>query len=183
MKKISAKILLTALLLGLALFATACGEDSPPSLGEDFLADAHSQVQEAYGDDYVPSMAIEEETLVESYGIPMDLVEDFIAEGPMMSTHIDTFIGLRTQPEETEAVAQAVRDYQAFLEENSMQYPMNMPKVEAAETLVVGDHVFFLMLGAFNEDPTGPEEELAFAKEQVQIGIDAIQDLASQNGF
>lgn len=60
-----------------------------------------------------------------------------------------------------------------------MQYPMNLAKVEASEVLVLDNHVFFLMLGAFDENPDATEgSSLEFAKEQVQIGINGIKDLA-----
>ena len=171
MKKIAAILLVVVFAL------TGCGGGSA-GLGEDFLVKAHDAVKEAYGENYMPSMEIDKEFLQDIYGIPMDQVEDFIAEGPMMSTHVDTFIGLKAKKASADKLAQALKDYKGYLLEESFQYPMNMPKIEAAEILQVEDYVFFIMLGAFNDNMEETEEgALKFAQEQTAIGIKAIKDL------
>ena len=85
---------------------------------------------------------------------------------------------MRAKPGKGETVAGAMWQYRDNLVTNSMQYPMNMPKVNASTVHVVGDHVFFLMLGAYNENMDATEEEaLAFAQDQVKLGLDAIEGL------
>lgn len=171
MKKFAAILLLVVFAL------TGCGGGSA-SLGEDFLAKAHDAVKEAYGADYLPSMEIDKEFLQDIYGIPMDQVEAYIAEGPMMTTHVDTFIGLRAKKGSADKLAQAIKDHKTYLLEESFQYPMNMPKIEAAEILQVEDYVFFIMLGGYNDNMEETEEgALKFAQEQTAIGVKAIKDL------
>lgn len=177
MKKVKLMISLTVI-LAMIFMVVGCSSENKVDLGEDFLENAHTSVKEAYGEDYVPQMPIEEEYLSEVYGIPMDLVKDYIAEGPMMSTHVDTFIGLEVEEGSVNEVADALKAYHTDLAENSMQYPMNMAKVESAEVLVIEDYVFFLMLGGHNDSEAPTEEEqLKFAQEQVQIAVKAIEGL------
>lgn len=168
-------LVLTGLLV---LSGCAGGGGKTPVLDEAFLGQAHEAVKQAYGEAYLPSMPLEEAMLTDIYGLPMEDVEAFVAEGPMMSTQVDTFIGLRAKPGKGETVAGAMRQYRDNLVTNSMQYPMNMPKVNASTVHVVGDHVFFLILGAYNENMDATEEEaLAFAQDQVKLGLDAIEGL------
>ena len=171
---------LSALVLMALLFLSACsgGASKAPILDEAFLGQAHEAVKQAYGEAYLPSMPLDEAMLNDIFGLPMGEVEAFVAEGPMMSTHVDTFIGLRAKSGKGESVAEAMRQYRDNLVKNSMQYPMNMPKVNASTVHVMGDHIFFLMLGAYNENMDATEEEaLAFAQEQVKVGLDAIEGL------
>lgn len=166
-----------AILLVMALALTGCGGGAA-GLGDDFLAKAHDAVKEVYGDDYLPSMEIDKEFLEDIYGLPMDEVEDFIAEGPMMTTHVDTFIGLRAKKGSEDKLAQALKDYKTYLLEESFQYPMNMPKIEAAQILQIEDHLFFIMLGGYNNNTEETEEgALKFAEDQVAKGIEAIKGL------
>lgn len=166
-----------AILLAMVFIASGCSTGEKAGLGDEFLADAHSAVKEAYGEDYVPQMAIEEDFLKNIYGIPMDKVEEYIAEGPMMSTHIDTFIALRVKEGSVAEVESVLKDYHKGLVENSMQYPMNVAKVQATKVLTIEDHVFFLMLGAYDDASETEEEALKFAQEQVEIGVNAIEGL------
>ncbi|WP_169331530.1 DUF4358 domain-containing protein [Orenia marismortui] len=158
----------------------ACTSEKKVVLGEDFLKKAHTSVKEAYGENYLPRMPINEDVLAKVYGIPMNLVKEDIAEGPMMSAHVDTFIGLKVKEDKdaVNQVANALRSYHSELVNNSLQYPANMAKVKAAKVLVIENYVFFLMLGKINDKEGLTEEErLEFAQEQVQIGVKAIEDL------
>jgi len=166
-----------AIMLAMVFLVSGCSTGKKAGLGDEFLGNAHAAVKKAYGENYIPQMEIEKDFLKDIYGIPMDSVEDYIAEGPMMSSHVDNFIGLRVKADSVDKVATALKDYHKVLIENSIQYPMNVAKVQAAEVLVIEDHVFFLMLGAFDDDSETEEDALKFAKEQVQIGVNAIKGL------
>ncbi len=95
-------LVLTGLLV---LSGCAGGGGKTPVLDEAFLGQAHEAVKQAYGEAYLPSMPLEEAMLTDIYGLPMEDVEAFVAEGPMMSTQVDTFIGLRAKPGKGETVA------------------------------------------------------------------------------
>ena len=75
-----------------------------------------------------------------------------------------------------DAVVSALNAYRDDLVNNSMQYPMNIPKVNASKVYQKGDYVFFIMLGAFAPDDLMADDSAAvtFHEEQNQIAIDAI---------
>lgn len=147
------------------------------TLGNEFLEKAYTNVKSAYGEDYIPSMTIEELYLQEVYGLDLSKIDKVIAEGPMMSVHVDTFIGVKAVEGEVDTVEKTLLDYREKLISESMQYPMNLSKVNASKVYKIKDHVFFIMLGASNPLENQSEEEaLQFAKSQVQIAIDAIEE-------
>ena len=191
MKRIVALIL--AALMTAAL-AAGCGKDdssSAPQSSMDSsssqsgssaqeiqptLEEIHTAVKNAYGDDYMPNMAMDETALTEMVGVDMANVEEFIGESPMISAQVDTFIAIKAKEGKGDEVEAQLNAYRDKLVNDSFQYPMNMAKVNASQVLRKGDYVFFLMVGAVDERADATEEEAAaFAQEQVQIGVDAIE--------
>jgi len=139
------------------------------------ISEIHEAVKAAYGDNYVPSMPFEELQLKEIFGVNTDNVEEFILEGPMMSAHIDMFAAVKAKEGKGEEVEAELNAYRDILVGDTMQYPSNLAKIAASQVIRHGDYVFFVMLGAFNEDMEATEDEQAkFAQEQTQIGVDAI---------
>lgn len=174
----SVLVLLTALVV---FVGCTGGNDDKATLGDDFLLMAHGNVKEAYGEDYMPSMPIDDVYLQEIYGIDLEMVDKVIAEGPMMSAHVDTFIGIRAKEGQADKVEEALNAYRENLVSESLQYPSNIAKVNASTVYRVKDHVFFLMLGAMDYETERTEEEaLDYAKEQVQIAVDAIDETVKE---
>ena len=139
------------------------------------ISEVHEAVKAAYGDNYVPSMPFEELQLKEIFGVNTDNVEEFILEGPMMSAHIDMFAAVKAKEGKGEEVESELNAYRDMLVSDTMQYPSNLAKIAASQVIRHGDYVFFVMLGAFNEDMEATEDEQAkFAQDQTQIGVDAI---------
>jgi len=175
--------LLATTLIASMFLLTACSAGTgigskTPVLDEKFLEQAHTAVKEAYGEDYLPNMPFESATLKEVYGLPMEDAEAFFAEGPMISAHVDTYIGIRAKAGKGPSMAEALEAYREKLIADSFQYPMNMAKVQASMVYTIGDHVFFLMLGRYNDaDEQTEEQALSYAKTQTQIGVDAIGKL------
>jgi len=142
------------------------------------LQQAYDAVKEAYGENYIPSMMMEEQQLSEVCKINMENVESYIAEGPAMSGHVDTFIAIKAVEGKGEDVEKDLTSYQAYLQNDALQYPMNLAKVNASQVARHGDYVFFVMLGAFDErSEVTEEQELEFAQEQTKIGVDVIAGL------
>lgn len=188
MKKLFA---LTLSLLMLLAFAAGCAdngdnassvappassaEESAPSSeaaeGEISLQEIADAVKEVYGENYLPSMEMTKEDLVTQSGVKAEDIEDFIAEIPMISTHVDTFYAIKAVEGKGEDVEKALNEYRDTLIDNSMNYPMNIEKVNATQVVRHGDYVFLVMLGAIDERRSRPAD---FAKEEVQKGIDAI---------
>ncbi len=152
-------------------------DTTPDSDSATVLQEIYDSVKAAYGENYIPSMMLEEQQLTEVYGINMYNVENFIAEGPMMSGHVDTFLAFKAVDGKGEDVAKDVTAYQNMQQNEALQYPMNMAKVSASQVVRHGDYVFFVMLGAFDESENSSEEEQQkFAEEQTKIGVDVIAE-------
>lgn len=199
MKKISAIIIATALL---ASTLTACssgnGDDNsttttPASVsdstentsgnGEDTNAPAASDVdvtkildtiKEAYGDDYLPNMPVEQEYLVSVMGLEEGSFTDFAGELPMISAHADMAVIVKAADGKAADVKAKLEAYRTMLIEDSFQYPMNLAKINASKVLENGDYLGFIILGAFGDEEEEDEsKKAAFAEEQVKIGVDA----------
>lgn len=173
MKKILALLLAVSML---AVFAIGCSP-SKDSDGDKKLVDLeeiHTAVKESLGDDYAPNMEMSVEEIERITGVKVDDMESYIAESPMISVNVDTFIAIKAKEGKADAIEEGLEDYKDDLIENSLQYPMNMAKVNAAEVVRHGDYVFFLMLGKFDErEEATDEERLEFAEKEV----DKIEDI------
>lgn len=185
-KKILA-LLLAATVVGAAL--VSCGEEP---VKEVPLADVTAAVKGAYGDLYdpenemgLPMMDLDAETLSSIYGINAEWVEEYAAAMPMMMTNVDTYIIIKPTEGNKENVLGALNSYYDYLVNDSMQYPMNLEKVRAAQVFEKGEYVFFIMLGTLSDDALyaeGTEEEIAAVQYNEAIAnnqkaIDAINAL------
>lgn len=143
------------------------------------LNEVHNAVKESLGEEgYFPNRELTLEELESMTGIKGSDIEDYIAEAPMISVSIDTFIAIKAKEGKTDSIEGSLEDYRTNLVGNSMQYPMNLPKVNAAKVVRHGDYVFFLMLGGIDPNMDNPdvteEEMLEFAKGEIQKVEDAI---------
>lgn len=140
------------------------------------LEEIYTAVKTAYGEEYIPGAEYDEQAMTDIFGISPDLYVSYIAEGPMISVHVDQFVLMEAKEgkgEEVEKLLNAYRDGQL---DGAMQYPMNLPKIEASQVVRYGDYVFFVMLGSptMESQEQGEEEALESAKEQNQKAIDLI---------
>lgn len=174
-KKIAVGMLLTAMLSGL----TACG-NSKNAVDDSVSIDTiHTAIKEAYGDNYLPDMLLSDDEITALYGISNDWYEEAIAEVPMISVNVDTLIAVKAEKEHVEDVQNALTDYKEYLENDSFQYPMNVPKIQASTVITRGNYVFFIMLGVGDENIEDQSEDAQVKaySELNQIAIDAIDGL------
>lgn len=131
-------------------------------------------IKAAYGDDYAPNTEIPEELLKDMYGLDPDTYTEAVGEMPMISTNVDTVIIVKAANGKAGDVQAALNSYRDYLINESLQYPMNVAKVNATKVVANGDYVAFLLLGAMDErDDASDSERAEFAEEQVQKGVDA----------
>lgn len=158
-------------------FMVACSPKKDESGGKEAdINEIHKAVKEELGEDYIPSMALNAEELENLTDVDSDEVEEFIAEIPMMSTHVDTFIAVKAKSEEADEVEEDLEEYREYLNEEALNYPMNLAKVKAAKVVRHGDYVFFLMLGGFDmESDPDSSEALEFAEAEV-AKVEAVID-------
>lgn len=177
------KAVLTLCIAGIILGCTSCGAAKQP---ETMTVEEATQVQvsltelcdavkEAYGEKYLPQMQYDAEVFENVFGIKEELYEEFIAEAPMMSSHVDTFVAVKAKEGKAEEVAQILETYQENMRNNSFQYPMNLGKVEGARLYRNGNYVFYIILGGYPEDESEVDAEMA--KEQNQAAVDAIEKI------
>ena len=109
------------------------------------------------------------------------MYETYVAEGPMISVHVDTFAAVEAKEGQADAVEQAFADYREAQLTQSAQYPMNLPKIEASQVVRHGNYVFFVMLGtpSAEAEMEGEEAALESAREQNQIAVDVIDSFFS----
>ena len=170
-----------ALSLVVLLLVSACSskpaEDTPKPDGDATVSVTaiHEKVKAEFGENYIPSMPMDADMLESLVGVSKGDVKEFVAEMPMMSTHVDTFIAVEANEGKADAVEASLVAYQKNMIEQSMQYPGNIAKVNASKVVRHGDFVFFLLLGAFDENMDASEEEqLVFAQAEVKKAEDVI---------
>ncbi|SCJ62735.1 Uncharacterised protein [Anaerotruncus sp. 2789STDY5834896] len=182
--------LLLAALCCLYLFAgcgqngveSPAGSSSAPSAGS--YAGADSQLKKAreaarqlLGENYIPSAEIPADLLEEQYGLSPALYDHVLAEGPLMSAHVDLFIGVHASAGHTQQVLQALQAYRQKMLDNTMNYPQNALKIPATQVFAQGDYVFLVLLGAYPpvEQEMDDEQTTAYFAAQNQQAVDAIK--------
>ena len=134
-------------------------------------------VVDTFGENYWPTTAILPEVLEGNYGITPDMYVDYMGEVPMMMTNVDTLIVIKPAEGQEQAVEDALNAYRDMLVSDTMQYPMNLGKIQASRIERVGDYVCFVQLGADVIDvlEQGDEAVIAHCLEQNELAIEVIR--------
>lgn len=176
MKK-SISVLLLLVVTSVLLVACASKENDNQT-GDNAQVDIntiHEKVKEELGEDYYPEMELTIDELSNRVDIDPTIIKAHVAEIPMMSVHVDTFIAIEAKEGKGDEVEEALAAYKDNLISQSMQYPMNEAKVEATEVVRHGDYVFLSMLGAIDDNNDSDSAEgLEFAEKENQRVIDVI---------
>ena len=154
-------------------FLVGCGTKKEENTVD--LNKVHEAVKDSLGEEYAPNRELTMEEIEGFTGIKEDDVETIIAEAPMISANVDTFIAIKGKAGKGDVIEKGLEKYRKYLVEESLQYPMNIAKVNSAKVIRHGDYVFFAMLGKYDdrEDATD-EARLEFAKEEVKKVEDII---------
>lgn len=148
------------------------------------VVDATKTVQEvrdavanAYGENYFPDTTLEQSDMEEMFGLSKDMYTEAVADISMISFRVDTFVGVKAADGKVKEVETALNEYRNSLIEDGMQYPMNVPKIQASKVSVYGDYVFFTMLGAMDDSVEEQGEEAMFKhfEKQNEIAEEAIK--------
>lgn len=178
------KIISLAMVGIMALSLSACSskKEKEDGVKDVPVSEIQTAVQEAYKDAYLPSMDYDAEALESIFGVKEDWCEEFIAQGPMMSAHVDTFVAIKAKEANVQEVVDALNSYRDYLVNDSMQYPTNQIKVQASRVEQIGNYVFFILLGdiPMEVQEQGDDAILATAKEQAQIAVDAINGVLTK---
>ena len=153
--------------------ATVAPTEAPKSAEEATaeLTDVQTAIQTLLGDNYVANMPYDAMFLNDIYGVQEGWYDAVVAAGPMMSAHVDTFIAIRPTEGNFDNVKNALENYQTILKEDTFQYPSNLPKIQASRLEVVGDYIFFFMLGFIDDTQYDSEEAMVEAYNAINEDI------------
>lgn len=118
-----------------------------------------------YGEDFNATQAIEPEVFAELTGIQPAMYDEYYAAMAPMSAHVDTVFVVKAAEGYIEEVHDLLNAYRDDLLADTMQYPMNVPKIEASIIEEYEAFVVFRMLGAMYEPETTETE----ATEKVEV--------------
>lgn len=166
MKRIVSIIMVVVLM---ATVMSGCAQEEQAEANVD-IYQVHNAIKEELGESYIPDMDMEIQEIVDLTGIDPEIVEDYIGQRPMISVNVDTFIAIEATEGNGDEAAQALESYRTYLVEESMQYPMNLPKINASKVVKYDDYVFFIMLGGVNDqiDDAEGEEAREFAEAETK---------------
>lgn len=145
-----------------------------------YLRDA---VAEALGEDYWPDSVLEPEYVQDLYGLKPDMYEDIFVETPMIGTNVDTLIIVQAKKNRVEDVEKALNTYREGEINNTMQYPMNIGKVQASRIETIDNYVLFIQLGGSSVDAEeeGEEKVMELSREQNEKALEAIRQALEEN--
>lgn len=145
-----------------------------------YLRDA---VAEALGEDYWPDSVMEPEYVQDLYGLKPDTYEDIFVETPMIGTNVDTLIIVQAKKDRVEDVEKALNTYREGEINNTMQYPMNIGKVQASRIETIDNYVLFIQLGGSSVDAEeeGEEKVMELSREQNEKALEAIRQALEEN--
>ncbi len=138
-------------------------------------ADIKQAVVDELGENYWPNSEIPAEFL-EGFGLTADMYDEFFGEMPMISTNVDTLIVIKAKDGQVEAVEDVLNAYRDNLVNDTMQYPMNLGKIQASRIETFGNFVCFVQLGADLMDviDLGDEEVIKHCQAQNDLALEAI---------
>lgn len=132
-------------------------------------------IVDTLGENYWPDTPIIPEMLEGTYGITADMYEDYMAESPMISANVDTLILIKAKEDTVEAVEEALNAYRENLVNDTMQYPMNIGKIQASRIERIGNYVCFVQLGGNTNMDASEEEVITQCQEQNELAIAVIE--------
>lgn len=165
---------------------TGAGNDGLSGAENEGWSEEMAALREAVaaklGDQYWPDMPIPAEMLEMTYGLTPDMYEDYMGETPMISAQVDTLLIVKPAEGQADAVEEALQNYRTDLVENSLQYPMNLGKVQASAVDRAGDYVCFVLMGGAMEgvDEDDEEAQIAYCQQINQSVLELIEEASAQ---
>lgn len=190
-KRITAILLTAAIGMGYASLQMTASDpalESAPGVSAETVQAAAAPsasklaaaVKKAYGENYWPNYRLDKNEIKEKYGVDSSLYASAYAEVPMISAQVDELVIFKAKNADSKKkILSAVKKYQKDLKEDTMQYPMNLLKIQGSRVYTNGKYVCFFMLGGsiskdLEED--GTDEEMIKAYQQMnKIAVNAVK--------
>ena len=116
------------------------------------------------------------EMLSQVMGIDTSLMESFAAQMPMIGAHPDRVVIAKAAEGKGDELEKELQRVRTALVEDQMIYPMNYAKTQACQVVRKGDYAALFLVGAIDmREDASEEEQLSFAKEEVQKAVDAFE--------
>lgn len=186
-KKLLAVILAASLAAGSAAHVpvfndnTVLAEAAKKKVKTPSVKKIRKAITDLLGEDYLANMSLTKDEIKQRFGLQPSWYTDVIAEIPMMSAHVDTLVIAKAKNKNTKKkIKKQLTDYRNTLVNDTMQYPMNLLKIQASKVYVKDNYVFFLLLGSVDSslEETGTDEQIIEAyQDEVQKAVDAINSL------
>jgi len=141
------------------------------------MQDLKAAVVEVIGENYWPNMEMDADMLETVYGVKPEMYEEYFAESPMISANVDTLIIVKAKADQIDAAEEALKAYYDMNVNESLQYPYNVGKVQAARVETFGNYVCFVQLGGDTGDAEeqGDEAVAQRCAEENERALDAIE--------
>lgn len=133
-------------------------------------------ITDKIGENYWPTMALDPEMLESAFGVTPDMYDDYLAEMPMISTNVDTLVIVKAKEGQADAVEEVLTAYRDTLVNDTMQYPMNVGKIQASRVEKIGNYVCFVQLGGdtMGAAEKGDEAVITHCQEANEMVIEII---------
>lgn len=143
----------------------------------DEMETLRNVVEDTLGENYWPDTKIDADMLETIYGVAPDMYEDYLGEMPAISANVDTLLVIKATNDTAEQVENILTEYREDVVQNSMQYPMNLGKVQASRIERVGNYVCFVQLGGdtMGAMDVSDEEVIRHCQEQNELAIAVIE--------
>lgn len=175
MKKIWIMIFVVCLLMGCTRGNTHVEEETS-GIRDDVSAKVLVEaVASELGDEYWADMELAPEYLEDWYGISSDLYEEYYGQTPMISANVDALIVVKAAEDKKDKVEEALRAYRDKLVNDTMQYPSNIPKIQASMIETYGNYVCFVQLGGSMNNQEDEEEAMKVCMEANEQALSIIK--------
>jgi hypothetical protein len=144
------------------------------------LSQVIEEVKDSYGNDYEPSLEYSQEQIKEIFGIDKEIVKEIKAQGPLVSTSIDTFVAIETITGKASIAKSALEKYKADLIKKGGLSQIDLAKLKASTVIAYDDYVFFILLGKVDKNLTDEAEITKMAQEKNKIAVDAIKRILNK---
>ena len=186
-KKLLAVILAASLAAGSAAHVpvfndnTVLAEAAKKKVKTPSVKKIRKAITDLLGEDYLANMSLTKDEIKQRFGLQPSWYTDVIAEIPIMNAYVDTLVIAKAKNKNTKKkIKKQLSDYRNTLINDTMQYPMNLLKIQASKVYVKDNYVFFLLLGSVdsNTEETATEEQIIEAyKAEIQKITDTINSL------
>lgn len=166
---------------GTIITAEAAKKKTPAKKKVPSVKKLRDAIAAKYGESYVANVALTKEEIKAKYGILPSWYTSISAEVPMIGTHVDNLVIVKAKNKTTKKkIKNALTKHRQSLINDTMQYPINVLKIQASRVYVKGDFVFFILLGFIDnktEETDDDEQILKAYKALNQKAVSAINAL------